>query len=258
MKTLLCSLMILVCLSGRMAFAESADMPAIKIVLLGDSTVQDYPLPNERRGWGQVIGEYLNDKVTIVNLAASGSSTKTFIKEKRLDKALAENADYAMIQFGHNDSHEKTKPESTDASGDYRDYLKQNIESFNDKAVKMVFITSMHRRIFHKDGSGMDTTLRPYRDSMIAIATEARQPIVDLYDLSEQLFMHLGPDKSEYLSCNDEDRSHFSPKGAQAMALLILQDLQKQNHPLAAYIKPDVAEMLNKTPEIELTPKAAE
>jgi lysophospholipase L1-like esterase len=254
MKALFFSLILMCCLGGQCLLAEIKPMPPVKIVLLGDSTVQNYSLPNERRGWGQVIGEYLTDNVTIVNLAAGGRSTKTFISEGRLDNALAENADYAMIQFGHNDSHAKENPESTDPNGDYRDYLKQYIQAFNDKGVKMLFVTPMHRRIFRKDGS-MATILLPYRNAMLAITTEYKQPVVDLYQLSEDLFLHVGPEKSEYLSCNDKDRSHFSPKGAQAMALLILQDMLKQNHPLAAYIKPDVAAMLRKTPAVELAPK---
>lgn len=252
--------MLIGCVMSSELLAEttsSSELPAIKIVLCGDSTVQDYPLPNERRGWGQVIGEYLSDKVTIINLAAGGRSTKTFISEKRLENALSKQADYAMIQFGHNDSHEKGRPESTDADGDYKDYLKQYIDAFSAQHVKMVFITPMHRRIFRKDGS-MAQTLNPYRMSMMAMSDEYKQPCVDLFIHSEKLFMAIGPDKSEYLSCNNKDRSHFSPKGAQAMALCILKDLQSQQHPLAAYIKPDVAAMLQKTDYVDLAPKADE
>lgn len=237
------------------AQTPASELPPIKIVLCGDSTVQDYALPNERRGWGQVIGEFLSDKVTIINLAAGGRSTKTFITEKRLDNALSQSADYAMIQFGHNDSHEKEKPEATDANGDYKDYLKQYIDSFSAKDVKMVFVTPMHRRIFRKDGT-MAMGLDPYRKSMMAIAEAYKQPCVDLFMHSEKLFMAIGPEKSVYLSCNDTDRSHFSPKGAQAMALCILKDLQSQNHPLAAYIKPEIASMLQKTDYVDLAPKA--
>ena len=234
------------------AQTPSAELPAIKIVLCGDSTVQNYPLPNERRGWGQVIGEYLSDKVTIINLAAGGRSTKTFISEGRLDNALSQNADYAMIQFGHNDSHKSDRPESTDANTDYKDYLKQYIDSFAAKDVKIVFVTPMHRRVF-RNGKLVTWLLR-YRNAMIDVAEKNKQPLVDLYMLSEVLMESLGPIDSEYLSCNPKDASHFSPKGAQAMALCILHDLQRQNHPLAAYIKPDVASMLKRSTVPNLAP----
>ncbi len=231
---------------------QAEELPAIKIVLCGDSTVQNYKLPNDKRGWGQVMGEFLSDKVTIVNLAAGGRSTKTFIKEGRLDKALAENADYALIQFGHNDSHKKDRPESTDADGDYKTYLEQYISSFGAKNVKMVFVTPMHRRVF-RDGKLVTWLLR-YRNAMIEVAKKHDQPLVDLYMHSEVLMEALGEEGSAYLSCNAKDRSHFSPAGAKAMALCILKDLQLQNHPLAAYIKPDVASRLKQATYPNLAP----
>lgn len=230
---------------GNNVIAETlgdSDLPQIKIVLCGDSTVQNYKLPNERRGWGQVIGQFLSDKVTVINLAMGGRSTKTFISEKRLDNAVSKQADYALIQFGHNDSHKKNRPESTDANGDYKVYLKQYIDTFNENKVKMVFVTPMHRRVFRK--GKLVTWLLRYRNAMMEVAKANNQPLVDLYMHSEKLMEAIGPDDSTYLSCNAKDRSHFSEKGAQAMALCILKDLQDQNHPLAKYIKPDVAKML--------------
>ena len=251
--TLLLAVMIgLSMVTNLSAQTTLSELPAIKIVLCGDSTVQNYPLPNERRGWGQVIGEYLSDQVTVVNLAAGGRSTKTFISEGRLDKALATEATYALVQFGHNDSHKSDRPESTDANTDYKDYLKQYIDSFTAKGIKVVFITPMHRRVF-RDGKLVTWLLR-YRNAMIEVAEKNKQPLVDLYMLSEVLMESIGPDDSEYLSCNPKDASHFSPKGAQAMALCILHDLQRQNHPLAAYIKPEIASKLKKSTVPNLAP----
>jgi hypothetical protein len=64
----------------------------------------------------------------------------------------------------------------------------------------------------------------------------------------------LGEQDSGYLSCNAKDRSHFSPAGARAMALCILKDLQEQNHPLAAYIKPEVASKIKQSTYPNLAP----
>ena len=251
--------LILVLMVGMLVMSSTTDsvanaqaLPDVKIVLCGDSTVQDYELGKGVFGWGQVMGAYLNDQVTIVNLAAGGRSTKTFISEKRLDNAVAQKADYAMIQFGHNDSHKKGRPESTDANGDYKEYLKQYIDTFNDNKVKMVFVTPMHRRIF-RNGK-LVKWLMPYRNAMIEVAKTNSQPLVDLYMHSEKLMEAMGPDDSAYLSCNAKDRSHFSLEGAQAMALCILKDLQAQDHPLAKYIKPDIVKLLQETSYENLAP----
>ena len=100
---------LLFCFNG--CFQEDAKMVGnsktsskpIVIVLVGDSTVADYPPEKELWGWGQVIPEFFNDNVTVKNWARNGRSSKSFIKEGLWDKALADRADYIMIQFGHND-----------------------------------------------------------------------------------------------------------------------------------------------------------
>src|SRR5262245_27320233 len=85
----------------------------VRIVIIGDSTVCDYPDSRPERGWGQFVQERFNDSVKVVNLAVSGRSTKTFIQEGRWQQALAEKPDYVVIQFGHNDSHPAQNPEAT-------------------------------------------------------------------------------------------------------------------------------------------------
>jgi lysophospholipase L1-like esterase len=108
------------------AILRAADaVPApLRIVIIGDSTVCDYPETSPSRGWGQFIQERFKDgDVKVINLAAAGRSTKTFIKEGRWQKALDSKPDYVLIQFGHNDSHGPEKPESTDAATDYKDYF---------------------------------------------------------------------------------------------------------------------------------------
>jgi lysophospholipase L1-like esterase len=86
------------------------------VVIIGDSTVQTYDLSKTIRGWGQQIGILFNDKVKVTNLALAGRSTKTFINQGLWDKALTKitPGTFVLIQFGHNDSHRKGRPESTD------------------------------------------------------------------------------------------------------------------------------------------------
>ena len=104
-------------------------MRPLRVVIVGDSTVCNYPENRPERGWGQFIQERFNDGAVIVtNLAASGRSTKTFIKEGRWQKALEQKPDYVLIQFGHNDSHAPERPESTDAATDYKDYLRRYVD----------------------------------------------------------------------------------------------------------------------------------
>jgi lysophospholipase L1-like esterase len=205
----------------------AADGPAsqpIRIVLMGDSTVCDYPPASVTRGWGQFIAEGFSSPVLVHNFAVGGRSTKTFISEGRLKKALEEPADFALIQFGHNDSHAKDHPEATDAATDYRQNLKTCIGACLAAKVQPILVTPMHRRTF-KEGK-LTTELLPYANAMKAGARAKQISVIDLYTLSGGLFEKLGNDASVDLNCTPTDHTHFSEKGARALAQLILKELR--------------------------------
>lgn len=216
--------------------ASAADPPPVRIVILGDSTVSDYPKDSNLRGWGQVIGEGLRENVTVRNLAMSGRSTKTFIAEGRLKRALSEKADLALIQFGHNDSHAKDRPESTDAATDFKANLRTYIDAFRKAGVRPVLVTPMHRRRF-RDGKPTEE-LRPYADAMVEVAREKDVPVVDLHARSGALFASLGEEGSADLNCSPTDRTHFSEKGAKAMARLVLDGLKELGPDLSDLVRP--------------------
>ncbi|HWH68924.1 MAG TPA: hypothetical protein VNT26_06035, partial [Candidatus Sulfotelmatobacter sp.] len=69
------------------ATAPSAPAPhpaPLRIAIIGDSTVCEYPQARADRGWGQFIEQRFKEgAVKVLNRAASGRSTKTFIQEGR-------------------------------------------------------------------------------------------------------------------------------------------------------------------------------
>ncbi|MEO6810792.1 MAG: rhamnogalacturonan acetylesterase, partial [Isosphaeraceae bacterium] len=170
--------------------AKAVESPAIRIVILGDSTVSNYPANSPLRGWGQVIGEGFKKGVTVRNLAASGRSTKTFLAEGRLKSALKEHADFALIQFGHNDSHGKGRPEATDPETDFKANLRTYIDTFREAGTQPILVTPMHRRRFQE--GKVTKELKPYADAIKAVALEKDVPVVDLYTSSGTLFETLG------------------------------------------------------------------
>jgi lysophospholipase L1-like esterase len=207
-----------------------ADQPAgnatpLRIVVLGDSTVCDYPPDSPSRGWGQYLAEGFKGPVVVRNLAVSGRSTKTFLQEGRLKKAVAERADYALIQFGHNDSHAKGRPEATDAATDYRANLRVYVETLRNAGTTPVLVTPMHRRLFR--GGKLTEELKPYADAVKAVAADLKVPVVDLHARSGALLARLGDAGSAELFSGPKDRTHFSEKGARAMARLVLDELKK-------------------------------
>jgi lysophospholipase L1-like esterase len=205
------------------AFA-SAEEKKIRVAMAGDSTMASYPNPPKDRpdlhGWGQVFGEFFGDRVAILNHAASGRSTKTFIAEKRWEKVLAEKPDYVFIQFGHNDQKDKTLgPEDG-----YREYLIRYIDEATKAGIKPVLVTPVARRTFDKDGKPT-TSLTPYADATKKVAKEKGVPVIDLHQLSLDLYAKLGDKGSADFSPAETDRTHFSKKGAKAVAELVAKQL---------------------------------
>src|ERR1041385_6720602 len=102
--------------SATAALADTSATSTLRIALVGDSTVADYLKPGDpHRGWGQLFPEFVDtNRVIVQNFAVNGRSTKTFKSEGRWEKVLAFKPNYIFIQFGHNDSHAKDRPESTD------------------------------------------------------------------------------------------------------------------------------------------------
>ena len=226
----------LLSLTAMASIAKSDEAPKLTIVIIGDSTVCEYPENSPSRGWGHFIAEYFKDTVRVANHAASGRSTKTFIAEGRWKRALAEKPDFVLIQFGHNDSHAKERPEATDAATDYRDFLRRYVDESRAAKAMPIFITPMHRRNFDAAGKLQDI-LQPYADAMKGVAAEKKVPVIDLHASSGALFRELGKDRCPELANSPADFTHFNEKGARAMAELVMKELPATDARLAAELR---------------------
>jgi lysophospholipase L1-like esterase len=195
----------------------------LRIVIIGDSTVCDYPTESPTRGWGQFIQGYFKDGVKVMNHAASGRSTKTFIAEGRWQKALADKPTFVLIQFGHNDSHAPDRPESTDAASTYRQFLRRYIDDAREIGATPILVTPMVRRTF--EGGVLNDALAPYAAVMKEVAAERKVAVIDLHASSARLVTELGEAGSAAHANAPEDRTHFSETGAKAMAALVMQEL---------------------------------
>lgn len=216
--------------------ADAAHAPA-RIVIIGDSTVCDYPATRPERGWGMFIEERFKDgTVKVINLAASGRSTKTFIQEGRWKKALDEKPNYVLIQFGHNDSHTPDKPEATNAATDYKDNLRRYIEESRAIGATPILVTPMVRRTFSADGKLQDD-LQRYADAVKEVGAEKKVPVIDLHESSKKLVEQLGPESSAELANKKGDLTHFNEKGARTMADLVMKELPAAEPKLKEYLK---------------------
>lgn len=224
--------------------AESAPTP-LRIVIIGDSTVCSYPSTRPERGWGQFIEEQFKDgAVKVINLAAAGRSTKSFIKEGRWQKALEEKPNYVLIQFGHNDSrttriNRRPPTRRPITSNTFAAASTNRAQS----GPRPILVTPMMRRTFDPQGKISDDATPParslllYADAMKDVATEKNVAVIDLHTSSKALMDELGPTASAGLANKKGDQTHFNEKGARAMADLVMKELPTAEPKLQRYLK---------------------
>jgi lysophospholipase L1-like esterase len=214
------------------ARAQPSAQP-IRIVLVGDSTVTD------DSGWGAGFRRFATDRIEVVNTAANGRSSKSFIDEGRWAEALAKRGQYYLIQFGHNDEPGKGPERETDPKTTYRANMIRYVEEVRAIGGKPVLVTSLVRRIFKDDGT-IRTTQTPYVDAVRAIAAEKQVPLIDLHALSLADAEHAGDEVWADLSPKDDkgqvDRTHLNAKGSEVVGRMVVEALRR--------VVPDLADAL--------------
>jgi lysophospholipase L1-like esterase len=209
----------------------------VKIAMVGDSTMASYPKPPDDRpdltGWGQVFGERFTDRVEVVNHAASGRSTRSFMAEGRWRRVLAETPAWLFVQFGHNDQKDRTLA----PDGGFREYLVRYVDEAVAANARPVLVTPVARRTFTNGRA--TTSLTPFADAVLAVAREKRVPAIDLHRLAFDLFDRLGDAGSADLTASATDRTHFSRKGAVTVAGLVAGALPAAVPELAALLRKD-------------------
>jgi lysophospholipase L1-like esterase len=207
------------------ACATFAGPPAVRIVLVGDSTV------NDQGGWGPGFKSYFSSDVEIINLAKNGRSSKSFRAEGLWKPALDPKPDYVLIQFGHNDGPGKGPDRETDANTTFRDNMARYVNEVRAAGAQPVLVTSIVRRDFGQDGKIKPDSLLPYVETVRALAAEKKVPLIDLYTLTVAQAERLGPDGCAEIDARDaqgkRDHTHLGPKGRQEIGVMAAQEFVK-------------------------------
>ena len=164
---------------------------AIKIILVGDSTVQ------AGSGWGGAFcAHHLTSFAACVNLGRGGRSSSSYTAEGSWQLALNEMATpgfmatYVLIQFGHND--QPGKPgRSTDLVTEFPVNIARYVTEARAKGATPVLVTPLARRQF-KAGK-LDNDLVPWADAIRKIAMDTNTPLLDLNADSAAALQALGP-----------------------------------------------------------------
>ena len=167
----------------------------IKLVLVGDSTVADLELnQGAYNGWGQgVYGYVKSDYVKVVNLAWQGLSSSFFLTSDQYSRMLAIKPDYVLIQFGLIEFKTPVTAPTGVTFEQYAENLKtivRSVRGFNGTAI---LVTPPPERIFDAAGQvRIEPAFQQRCDTMKEVAVETGTPLIDLNQLSLDLFNKLG------------------------------------------------------------------
>jgi len=225
----------LILTSGLLSSLDAQSQPSmIRVVLVGDSTVA------EQSGWGPGFGRLAKDGIEVVNLAANGRSSKSFIDEGLWSKALEARGRYYLIQFGHNDEPGKGPERETDPKTTYRAFMARYVDESRAIGATPVLVTSLVRRLYNADGT-IKTTQTAYVETVRALAVEKHVALVDLHAISLADAENAGDDVWADLSPRDDkgevDRTHLNAKGSDVVGRMVADALRQSVPELAAFFR---------------------
>lgn len=216
--------------------------------IIGDSTVRNNTKGQE--GWGDPLAKDFDpDKITVVNRAIGGRSSRSFLTEGRWDAILSEikKGDYVLMQFGHNDGGkmfagtrprasikgtgdesktgtvEATKKEETVHSFGW--YLRKYCRDTLDKGATPIVLSLIPRNI-----RGKDLLIAPDTKTYAAWAEDSARKtgahFIPFNRLLCEAFNALPRDRVDAIFCGT-DHTHTSPMGAASNARLLSSQIRK-------------------------------
>ena len=234
--------------------APPADLPALSLYIAGDSTVSSYAdtaSPADQAGWGQMLHEYFDQRVTVINRAAGGRTARWFYLEGGVADVLSEiqPGDYFLVQFGTNDSHKTatftvdgtTYNRYADPATDFKAHLKEYyLDPARSAGVIPVLVTPPPRNSAY---CGTGNSLGGYAQAMRELAA-AEQVIV--FDLNTKTFDHLAaicpaPTSEDFFFLRADgtvDGTHFQENGARQMAGFLAESVSENDITLRSYLLP--------------------
>ena len=244
------------------SFVFASDLKEAKLVLVGDSTVcafkDSYLYP--RYGYGTQIENNLSDKITVVNCARSGRSSKSFIKETNYQqmKDNLSKGDYLMIAFGHNDQKKEDTARFTNGNGktddadSFKHYLyKYYVKYALDVGATPILCTPIVRANADNDYSGVYAHITEngdYRKAIVELGKEKKVQVVDLTTLTKKLYKKIGFENAKYFHAipvgkedltqdwSSLDTTHLNIFGAKEVAYLFAKAIKSSKCPLAKYV----------------------
>lgn len=236
------------------------------VFITGDSTVKNKDSDKDGMwGWGsQAYTVFDQDKVTCVNVAKAGRSTRSYVREGRWEQVYntLQPGDFVLLQFGHNDicpiadaKERGVIPGTADTCHVYKMekdgryevvysfgwYLRKMIDDCREKGATPILVSLTPRNEWPhgKVERRNDSYGKWYRD----VVEQTGVDFLDVHNISADFLDRKFASKSEEKSKKaasryfNNDHTHTSLAGARMNAQSVAKGLRDINSPLAAYLK---------------------
>lgn len=230
------------------------------VFITGDSTVKNEDKDeNGMWGWGsQAYTVFDKKKITCVNCAKAGRSTRTYLNEGRWDQVYnsLKPGDFVLIQFGHNDigpiekdrargvirgTSDSTRVYKMEKGGTYELvytfgwYLKKFIQDVREKGATPIIVSLTPRNEWAngKIERRNDSYGKWYRE----VAEQTGVEFLDLHNITADYLDKKCGSKEKAMKYYNRDHTHTSLLGARTNAKSIAKGLKDNKSPLAKYLK---------------------
>lgn len=216
--------------------------------MIGDSTMSIKAADKfPETGWGMPFADVFKEKVTVKNKARNGRSTKSCIGEgtwQEVYEGLKQD-DYVFIQFGHNDE-KVDKPNTGTTIAEYKANLSRFVTETRAKKANPILLTPIARRAFEEEK--LIDTHGAYPDAVRKVADSLDVPLIDLTRQTSASLTEMGEEKSTswFLHLPEGhinypkgvvDNTHLNEHGAETIVTFVVQDIKRQQMPLAKDLK---------------------
>jgi len=230
------------------------------VFITGDSTVKNKDKDKDDMwGWGsQAYTVFDKDKITVVNEAKAGRSTRTFLNEGRWEKIYnsLQPGDFVIIQFGHNDigGIDKDKERGVIASAEdtchvyhskmdghyelvysFGWYLRKFIDDVCEKGALPILVSLTPRNEW--PGGKIERRNDTYGKWYRQVAEETGCEFVDMHNITADFLDKKCGSKEKAAKYYKRDHTHTSLLGAQTNAKSLAKGLKDIHSPLAKYLK---------------------
>ena len=236
------------------------------VFITGDSTVKNKDSDKDGMwGWGsQAYTVFDQNKVTCVNVAKAGRSTRSYVREGRWEQVYntLQPGDFVLLQFGHNDicpiadaKERGVIPGTADTCHVYKmekdgryegvysfgRCLRKMIDDCREKGATPILVSLTPRNEWPhgKVERRNDSYGKWYRE----VVEQTGVDFLDVHNISADFLDRKFASKSEEKSKKaasryfNNDHTHTSLAGARMNAQSVAKGLRDINSPLAAYLK---------------------